>query len=38
MQAGKVVQKAMVKKKRKNNKNKKGRTGGKVEHEEIQVG
>lgn len=25
-------------KKRKNNKNKKGRAGGKVEHEEIQVG
>lgn len=39
MRAEKVVQRAMVKKKkRKNNKNKKGKAGGKVEHEEIQVG
>lgn len=37
MRAEKVVQRAIVKKKRKN-KNKKGKAGGKVEHEEIQVG
>lgn len=36
MRAGKVVQKAMLKKRKKEEK--KGGAGGKVEHEEIQVG